>query len=113
MAWVTAVNTAAGIVIAEYCHCGQPGAFGYFINGSMQWFCAAHRLRQWSADACISETESVRAQADLVPDDMPPDLQMLIAEHGGYQNITPEAWAQFDRMMKTWQTKRREKYRRR
>jgi hypothetical protein len=25
-----------------------------------------------------------------------PDLQKLVAEHGGYDKITPEAWAKFD-----------------
>jgi hypothetical protein len=32
----------------------------------------------------------------------PPDLQELVATQGGYNNITPEAWAEYDRKTKTW-----------
>jgi hypothetical protein len=28
-------------------------------------------------------------------------------EHGGYQHITPEEWAEYDRAMKEWQQLRR------
>jgi hypothetical protein len=38
----------------------------------------------------------------------PPDLQELVVRHGGYDKITPEAWAEYDRQMSEWQARRRE-----
>ncbi len=38
-----------------------------------------------------------------VPAPEAPDLQTLVANHGGYNKITPEAWAQFDREMEMYQ----------
>lgn len=40
-------------------------------------------------------------------DGPPPDLQELVARHGGYDKITPEAWAEYDRTMAEWQQRRR------
>ena len=31
-----------------------------------------------------------------------PDLQELVAKHGGYNKITPEAWAAYDAAMEAW-----------
>lgn len=31
-----------------------------------------------------------------------PDLQELIANHGSYDRITPEAWAAYDRELDEW-----------
>ena len=31
-----------------------------------------------------------------------PNLQDLVARHGGYDKITPEAWAEFDLEMRCW-----------
>ena len=36
-----------------------------------------------------------------------PDLQALVVRHGGYNNIPPEAWAEFDRQTAEWQERRR------
>jgi hypothetical protein len=36
-----------------------------------------------------------------------PDLQDLVEHHGGYSNITPEAWAEHDRAIAEWQERRR------
>jgi hypothetical protein len=36
-----------------------------------------------------------------------PDLQQLVAKHGGYNRITPEAWAEHDRAMAQWQERRK------
>jgi hypothetical protein len=130
----------AAVAIAIRCHCGAVGAFGYKTKrGTMQWFCAQHRLRQWSADACIDKAEASRALADLMRSptapDRPPDLQELIeradrryaqsigeeyiedplcrmkeAPHqAGWQHITEAEWAEYDRAMEEWQTQRREK----
>jgi hypothetical protein len=38
----------------------------------------------------------------------PPDLQELVARHGGYDKITPEAWAKYDCAMADWHVRRRE-----
>ena len=36
-----------------------------------------------------------------------PDLQELVARHDGYNKVTPEAWAEYDRAMAEWQERRR------
>jgi hypothetical protein len=33
-----------------------------------------------------------------------PDLQALVATHGTYADITPEAWAKFDAELEQWRT---------
>jgi hypothetical protein len=33
----------------------------------------------------------------------PPDLQTLVAAHGGYGKITSQAWAEYDNQLATWQ----------
>jgi hypothetical protein len=33
----------------------------------------------------------------------PPSLEVFVTKHGGYDKITPEAWAQFDAQMARWQ----------
>ena len=43
-----------------------------------------------------------RHLAELKAEMTPPDLQELVAVHGGYNKITPEAWDKFDRKTKTW-----------
>ena|SRR5215831_5040255 len=35
------------------------------------------------------------------------DLQELVGRHGGYDKITPEAWAEYDRAMADWHERRR------
>jgi hypothetical protein len=94
------------------CHCGAAGAFGYWRSGArdsvMRWFCAEHRQGVWYADACCSEVDANRAHADLRPlSSDPPDLQALVAEHGGYNKIPSKAWVEFDRAMAAWQLRRR------
>ena len=36
-----------------------------------------------------------------------PHLQELVRKHGGYDKISPEAWAEHDRAMAEWQERRR------
>jgi hypothetical protein len=36
-----------------------------------------------------------------------PDLQQLVAKHGGYDKIGPEAWAEWDEQNVRFQTERR------
>ena len=36
-----------------------------------------------------------------------PDLQKLVEQYGGYDKITPEAWARHDEAMRKWHTDRR------
>jgi len=38
-----------------------------------------------------------------------PDLQELVAAWGGYDKITPEAWAAYDRALADWERRRRER----
>jgi hypothetical protein len=42
----------------------------------------------------------------------PPDLQALVAAAGGYEKISPEMWAAFDRGMAEWRAQRSETLRR-
>jgi hypothetical protein len=42
----------------------------------------------------------------------PPDLQELVARHGGYNKITPEAWAEWDAANEAWQAARKARLRR-
>ena len=39
-----------------------------------------------------------------------PDLQELIRKHGGYDKITPEAWAEYDRVLAEWQEAKRSRH---
>jgi hypothetical protein len=96
------------------CHCGAAGAFGYKArHGGMDWSCAAHRLRQWSADACLDTAEADRARLSLLGQAAadapkhPPDLQELVTRYGGYDKIPPDAWAAYDLAMEKWQSARR------
>ena len=106
---------AAAKPVPQRCHCGVAGAFGYRTGGRWRWFCAQHRLREWSADACVDEIESARATAELFAVELadPPDLQALVAKHGGYDKISAVAWAEYDRAMAAYQLVRRERYRKR
>ena len=45
--------------------------------------------------------------ADWLRSNPTPDLQELVARHGGYDKISPEAWAEHDRAMAEWQERRR------
>jgi hypothetical protein len=47
-----------------------------------------------------------RNYEEWVQDNPPPDLQALVARAGGYQNITPEAWAEFDQAKVKWEARR-------
>ena len=40
----------------------------------------------------------------------PPDMQELVAQHGGYSSITPEAWAEYDRLIAEWKKARSRYY---
>ena len=40
--------------------------------------------------------------ADWLRSNPAPDLQELVARHGGYDKIPPEAWAEHDRAMAEW-----------
>jgi hypothetical protein len=109
------VTGAAPKPVASRCHCGLRGVFGYWVRSRLQWFCDEHRLRQWSADVCVDEIAAKRASAKLIEVEnvAPPDLQKLVVRHGGYDKISAKAWAEYDRQMEVYETKRRERYRRR
>jgi hypothetical protein len=38
----------------------------------------------------------------------PPDLQMLVANHGSYDRITPRAWAEYDAAIAEWKDRLRD-----
>ena len=39
-----------------------------------------------------------------------PDLQALVQQRGGYDEITPELWTEWDRANAEWQVRRRQAY---
>lgn len=39
-----------------------------------------------------------------------PNLDTLVAKHGGYHKIPASAWETFDREVKAWQLERRDLY---
>jgi uncharacterized protein (DUF3820 family) len=43
-------------------------------------------------------------------DNPPPDLQVLVAKHGGYHCIPQQAWDEYDKAMIDWQTRRRARF---
>jgi hypothetical protein len=45
--------------------------------------------------------------ADWLRSNPAPDLQVLVGCHGGYDKITPGAWAEYDRAMADWHERRR------
>jgi alkylation response protein AidB-like acyl-CoA dehydrogenase len=56
-----------------------------------------HRARVASVEARYLERQ--RREAELWDERYPPCLQKLIADHGTYDLITPEGWAEYDRQM--------------
>jgi hypothetical protein len=52
----------------------------------------------------------VKLADSLIPCDARgcPDLQQLVSLRGGYPNITPEDWREFDRLTKSWHARRRD-----
>jgi hypothetical protein len=48
--------------------------------------------------------------AEWIKKNPPPDLQELVAKHGGYHRITPEAWREFDQQRETWEAKRKARF---
>ena len=57
--------------------------------------------RRWARDGCPTPEQAAAAPA------LPPDLQELVERAGGYDRITAEQWAEFDRQMADWQVRRR------
>jgi len=39
-----------------------------------------------------------------------PNLDTLVAKHGGYDKIPPEAWREYDLAVRAWQLERRDFY---
>jgi hypothetical protein len=78
----------------HYCWCGKWGSFGvgcFPREGKLgKYYCAEHRLDQPLLPVATTPTERTVLQV--------PDLQALVARFGGYDKITPEAWAEWDRV---------------
>ena len=64
------------------------------------WWCDRHR----PGDTPLSTRPVPETAAEVAA---PPDLQKLVRAHGGYDRITPEAWAEFDELNRQYQTSRR------
>jgi hypothetical protein len=75
----------------HYCWCGKWGSFGvdcFPREGKLgKYYCAEHRPDRPRLPAA---TTTERTQV--------PNLQALVAKFGGYAKITPEAWAEWDRI---------------
>ena len=37
--------------------------------------------------------------------ELPPDLPAFIRKHGGYANVTPEGWREWERIKGEWQAR--------
>ena len=37
--------------------------------------------------------------------ELPPDLPEFIRKHGGYANVTPEGWREWERIKAEWQAR--------
>jgi hypothetical protein len=57
-------------------------------------------------DASIAAAKQRVAQTVRGPND-PPDLEALVLAHGGYNRITKEAWAEYDRELVEWRERMR------
>jgi hypothetical protein len=60
--------------------------------------------KRWAAEGYPTPVEEAARKATSTG---PPDLQELVERAGGYQHITPEEWAEYDRAMAAWQRWRR------
>jgi hypothetical protein len=47
-----------------------------------------------------------RTREALIAEMSPPDLQRLVRDHGGWGNITPAAWGNFDQRTAVWEKRR-------
>jgi hypothetical protein len=76
------------------------------------------RLDQLVAEQPRQPTQLLPTGPDVGPPDpdpepsiderpRPPDLQELVARHGGYDRIPPEAWVEHDRLMDNYHIMRR------
>ncbi len=85
----------------KQCWCGKEGAFGYGVSlrqGKLgTYYCSEH----WPDRPLPATAETTK------PPPKPLDLQALVAKHGGYDRIPPEAWAEWDRQNALFQAQRR------
>jgi len=62
---------------------------------------AEQRRSERAREAKLAELHRAMAEQRRT-DRQPPDLQKLVLAHGTYDQITPEAWAEFNARMKVW-----------
>jgi hypothetical protein len=62
--------------------------------------------RRWIREGCPTPEQEATGPIS------PPDLQELVERAGGYQHITAEQWAEFDRQRAEWEARRRDYVRR-
>ena len=83
-------------------------------NGDRSASIASHAQASWVCFTVLSTDQKLIGPAELA-EFAPkramavPDLQALVAKHGGYDKITPEAWAEWDRQKALFQAQRRNK----
>ena len=81
--------------------CGKPAPYGFDVSvrkGIGTWYCREHRP--------ATSIRSPIVVAGETRSSIYPDLQKLVEVHGGYDKITPEAWAQFDGDAETYRINR-------
>jgi hypothetical protein len=104
--------------------CEELASFGYKDKSEkMVWYCGAHRLAKWWADArCDGSAHSPAWMAEQTwpevsaseprshgpsrSDPIPPDLQALVAQFGRFDLITLDAWSEFDAAIAKWRVER-------
>jgi hypothetical protein len=62
------------------------------------------RVRRAKQEAQRRYAQAV-VEERLLREMQPPSLQDMVADHGGYHRITPEAWAAYDEAMLIWQSR--------
>jgi hypothetical protein len=75
---------------------------GNGVGCAVAHFPTAHQWQMAHLAAAKKRTETLVRSGKLMKR-KPPDLQTLVAAHGGYDKITHEAWAEYDTQVAAWQ----------
>ena len=87
--------------LIKQCWCGKEGVFGYGVSLRQGKFGTHYCSEHWPDRPLPATAETTK------PPPKPLDLQALVAKHGGYDRIPPEAWAEWDRQNALFQAQRR------
>jgi len=72
---------------------------------------AQERAKSAPGEMLTSQLRRALLHHTEIIEDKSPDLQAMVAAHGGYHRISPEAWEKYDRDIEAWQARTRERHR--